>query len=223
MISAAVISDGASRRRPTNPRVTNTAIRPPAPKAALSTPTPESPIPSSPIASTTNSTSIAPKKSDWEVSTATSVAVPRSPASALKPSSASASGERSSCGSAGGRLRVSGTATQAEIAIPTANTTITVPGPPNVITRGAISGPTTAPALSIHPNAAFPAVSSSGVCTATGQQHVDRRAGDVERRVRRGWRTRTRPAAERRDQRESQHRQSDRLGRVPSTSTRPGW
>ena len=168
MISDAAISDGASRRLPTRPIVTNTAITPPAPKAALSTPTPESPIPSSLMASTTNSTSIAPKKSDCEVSTATSVAVPRSPASTLNPSTASVSGEPGPVGSDVGRLRVSGSATQAATAMPTANTATTVPGPPNVITAAAINGPTTTPALSIHPRAAFPAVSSSGVCTATG-------------------------------------------------------
>ena len=63
---------------------------------------------------------------------------------------------------------MSGSATHAATAIPTANIATTVPGPPNVITAAAINGPTTTPALSIHPSAAFPAVSSSGVCTATG-------------------------------------------------------
>ncbi len=63
---------------------------------------------------------------------------------------------------------MSGSATQAATAIPTANTATTAPGPPNVIITAAISGPTTTPALSIHPSAAFPAVSSSGVWTAAG-------------------------------------------------------
>ena len=126
-------------------------------------PTPDSPIPSSPSASTTNSTSIAPRNSDCDVSTATSIAVPGSPISTLKPSIASPIGEPGSLGSTGGRLRVSGSAAHIAISIPTANTAITPPGPAKLIITAAISGPTTIPALSIQPSAALPAVSSSGL------------------------------------------------------------
>ena len=131
-------------------------------------PTPDCPMSSSLSASTTNSTSIAPRYSDWEVSTPINTAVPRSPLSARNPSTVSAIGEPTSPGSAGGSDLVNGNDTQVATSIATANAATTQPGPPMAITPAATTGPTMMPALSIQPSAAFPAVSSSGVCTAAG-------------------------------------------------------
>ncbi len=118
---------------------------------------------------TTNSTSIAPKKSCCEVSAATSTAVRGSRISRRKPSEASPKTElSSSSGTTSGSKRVSGNTIHADASMVRENSAIAVPAPLTASSSDAVSGPATTPALSIQPIAAFPAVSSSGVCTATG-------------------------------------------------------